>query len=159
MIPIENFTALWQYISASVPGIDQFMVVHEESDLALIIREISDGAVLLIAVLPSADAQSDSVDNYHETDTCFVFVVKKSDRGSLTQDEYLSQLSHTQKIMASLKQQLLALASDTDHSTNHSHLFHGLIISSMHTDPEYNLLGCNGWGLSFKVKTQGFTFK
>ena len=58
-----------------------------------------------------------------------------------------------QRFMEQLKLKLISMSNDTDHLSPHSHLLHGLQIGTMHTDPEYNLLGCNGYGLSFKVKT------
>lgn len=158
MIPVDVYSNLWQFIASRVNGIDQTLVVHEESDLALTIRDMAGGTVLLMAILPSTDAQSEGFDNYHETDSCFVFVVKKSDRGSLLWQEFLDEIGQLQKIIAAVKKQLLILGADTDHTTEYSHLLHGLIIPSMHTDPEYNLLGCNGWGLSFKIKTNGFLY-
>jgi hypothetical protein len=153
MIPVNSYIDLWNYVRDSIPGIDIAMVVHEESDLALMIRDVALGSVLLIAVLPGSDMQVNNPDNYQEIDTCIVFMVKKSDRGSLLQAEYVQELAQMQRFMEQLKLNLINLSKDTDHLAPHSHLLHGLQIGTMHTDPEYNLLGCNGYGLSFKVKT------
>jgi hypothetical protein len=141
-----------------VPGIDKVLVVHEESDLASTIRDIDAGCVILIAVIPSSDVEATSSDDYEEIDGCYVFVVKKSDRGNLTHDEYLDELNGTQTIINAVKLKLIELSADTDNCYNpalFTHLMHRLYINGMHTDPEYNLLGCNGWGLSFKLKTTG----
>lgn len=156
MIPVNTYIGLWNYIQQSIQGIDTCLIVHEESDLALMIRDVSLGSVLLIAVIPSSDMQPDNPDNLMETDTCFVFVVKKTDRGSVLQTEYLQELGLMQRLMEAVKHKLISLAADTAHLSPHSHLLHGLQTNTMHTDPEYNLLGCDGYGLSFKIKTNPF---
>ncbi|MEI6901084.1 MAG: hypothetical protein WCL00_14505 [Bacteroidota bacterium] len=158
MVSISTYKSFWDYIDGIVPGIDQVFVVHEESDLAFIIRDIESGEVILLAIFPSADVEATSVDDYEEIDSCFMFVVKKSDRGSLTHAEYLTELQSTQGIMTAIKHKMIELAGDTDHCSDPAafgHMMHRLFINGMHTDPEYNLLGCNGWGLSFKLKTKG----
>ena len=141
-----------------VTGIDQVFIVHEESDLASVIRDIDAGGVILFAVIPSSDIEATSADDIEEIDSCFVFVVKKSDRGNLTHAEYLLELEITQAVITAVKAKMIQLSSDFDHCRTlpaYTHLMHRLFINGMHTDPEYNLLGCNGWGLSFKLKTQG----
>ena len=158
MVLISTYKALWEYIATLVDGIDKVLVVHEESDLASTIRDIDAGSVLLLAIIPSADIEATSSDDYEEIDACFVFVVKKSDRGSLTHDEYLLELESTQEIITTVKAKMIEMSSDFDHcreGQSFTHLMHRLYINGMHTDPEYNLLGCNGWGISFKLKTKG----
>ena len=141
-----------------VAGIDVVYMVHEESDLASVVRDLDNGKVILFAVIPSSDIQATSGDDYEEIDSCNVFVVKKSSPADLTHDEYLQQMEGTQQTMRELKLKMIQLSADTDNCTykgSFSHMMHRLFINGMHTDPEYNLLGCNGWGLSFKLKTQG----
>ena len=155
MVPLSNYRNMWSFLAGVIPGINHCLVVHDESDLASMIREIDDGDVILIAVIPSSDIEATSSDDYEEIESCFAFIVKKSDRGNLTQSEYLDQIGQMQTIMSALKKKLIDLSEDYDHTTPYSHILHGLFINGMHTDPEYNLLGCNGWGLSFKLKTAG----
>ena len=158
MIPISTYKAFWEYMATVVPGINKVFIVHEESDLASNIRDIDAGSVILFAVVPSTDIEATSLDDYEEIESCFMFVVKKSDRSGLTHDEYIAELGTTQVIITAVKKKMIELAADTDHcldEATYSHLMHRLFINGMHTDPEYNLLGCNGWGLSFKLKTKG----
>ncbi len=155
MVPINTYRSFWQFMASEVPGINHFFMIHEESDLASVIRDIDAGSVILFAVIPSSDIEATSGDDYEEIDSCFVFVVKKNDRGSLTHDEFITELHNTQQVIASIKHKLIELSLDRDHLTPYSHMLHGLFINGMHTDPEYNLLGCDGWGLSFKLKTKG----
>ena len=142
-------------MASVIPGIDHCFVVHENSDMASVIKEIDAADVILFAVIPSSDVSALSTDNYHEIDSVFCFVVKKNDRGNLTHEEFLDNLNSTQLIMVSLKHKLIEMAADTEHLTPYSHMLHELMLSTMHTDPEYNLLGCDGWSLSFKLKTEG----
>ncbi|MCX6267667.1 MAG: hypothetical protein NTW16_09965 [Bacteroidetes bacterium] len=155
MVPINTYRSFWQFMAGEVPGINHFFMVHEESDLASVIRDIDAGAVILFAVIPSSDIEATSGDDYEEIDSCFVFLVKKNDRGSLTHDEFITELHNTQLVIADIKNKLIELSVDREHTTPFSHILHGLYINGMHTDPEYNLLGCDGWGLSFKLKTKG----
>jgi hypothetical protein len=159
MVSISTYKSFWDYIAAVTGGIDKVFIVHEESDLASIIRDIDAGCVILFAVIPSTDIEATSNDDYEEIDSCFMFVVKKSDRGSLTHEEYLAEMEATQNIITSIKHKMIELSGDTDQCPgSFGHLMHRLFINGMHTDPEYNLLGCNGWGLSFKLKTKGTSY-
>ena len=112
MVSISTYKALWEYMITVVPGIDKVLVVHEESDLASTIRDIDAGCVILIAVIPSSDVEATSSDDYEEIDGCYVFVVKKSDRGNLTHDEYLDELNGTQTIINAVKLKLIELSAD-----------------------------------------------
>jgi len=155
MIPVNIYRDLWIYLASIIPGIHHAFTIHEESDMAAAIRDIDQRKVLLIVVLPSADLEATSADDVEEVNSCYVFLVQKTDHGSTTQDEFITQLYQTQAMMQTVKQNLIAMSSDWEHLSPYSHLLHGLVINGMHTDPEYNLLGCNGWGLSFKIKTKG----
>jgi hypothetical protein len=158
MIAISTYKAFWEYMATVVSGINKVFIIHEEADLASAIRDIDAGEVILFAVIPSTDIEATSVDDFEEIESCFVFVVKKSDRGALTHDEFIAELEITQVIINAVKRKMIELAGDTDHCNDagtYSHLMHRLFVNGMHTDPEYNLLGCNGWGLSFKLKTTG----
>lgn len=142
-------------MASVVSGIDHVVMAHEESDLAGMIREFSANSVLLMAIVPSADMQAISSDDYEEIDSCFVFLVRKLDMGSITHTEYLSVLESLQGKISQIKHLLIDWSADTEHLTPYSHMLHNLNINSMHTDPEYNLLGCYGYGLSFQLKTKG----
>ena len=158
MIAISTYKDFWEYMATVVTGIDLVYIVHEESDLASVIRDLAAGAVILFAVIPSSDIEATSNDDIEEIESCYVFIVKKSNASDLTHAEYLLQMEGTQQTMRALKNKMIELSGDTDHcqqAGTFGHLMHRLFINGMHTDPEYNLLGCNGWGLSFKLKTQG----
>lgn len=161
MVLISKYRDFWEYIQSVVPGIDTVLVVHEDSDLASIIRDASAGEVFLLAIVPSADTEATSHDDYEEFDACYIFVIKKSDRGNLTHREYIDEMEQMQVLMGAIKHKMIELSGDTDHCfdpDSPGHLMHRLQINGMHTDPEYNLFGCNGYGLTFKLKTKGVTY-
>ena len=147
MVAISTYKTFWEYIRTVVPGINQVYVVHEEFDIAAIIKDIADADVILLAVVPSSDTEASSSDDIKEFDSCFMFVVKKIDRSNLTHDEFLQQWEMTQAIMGDVKDKMIELAGDYEHCQNpgtYGHLMHRLVIGGMHTDPEYNLHGCLG---------------
>ncbi len=158
MIPLSTYKSFWDYIASVITTIDMVFIVHEESDLASVIRDIESGTVILFAVIPSSDIEATNFDDYEEIDSCFVFVVKKCERGDLTHVEFIADMQVTQEIIRNVKLKMIELAANTDQclaSGSFTHLMHRLFLNGMHTDPEYNMLGCNGWGMSFKLKTKG----
>jgi hypothetical protein len=158
MVSISEYKGFWEYLATVVAGIDKVYLVHEESDLPGMIKDADYGAVMLVAIIPSSDLEATSSDDMEDIDSCFVFILKKSDRGNLTHDEFLQELELTQGLISEIRKKMISIASDTDHCLEEgywSHLMHRLVINGIHTDPEYNLLGCNGWGMHFKLKSTG----
>lgn len=73
----------------------------------------------------------------------------------MTREELSRHRNATQQIITDVKKEILRLTSDYAVENNYTRLLHGLVPGRMHTDPEYNFLGCNGWSLSFAIKTKG----
>jgi hypothetical protein len=156
MVPISQYKSFWEYLITIVDGIDSVIIAHDEPDLSGMIREVETGKVFLVAIIPSSDVVASSHDDYEEIDSCYVFVLKKSNSSDLTHDDLLNEIGAMQQIITRVKHKLIELEGDYDHCSNPLiKLMHRLIISSIHTDPEYNLLGCNGYGIYFKLKTVG----
>jgi hypothetical protein len=158
MVSISTYKAFWDYIKSVVAGIDEVLLVHERADLQMTIKEVNENSVILMAIIPSSDTESASLDDIKEFDSCFLFVIRKSDPKDQTNDDFLTDLGSTQVIMGNVKDKMIELAGDTEHCNippAYAHLMHRLVINGMHTDPEYNVVGCNGWSLSFKLKTVG----
>lgn len=156
MVAISNYKAFWDYLITVVQGIDQVFIFNDENQLSEIIRDVEAGKVLLVAVIPSTDIVASSYDDYEEVSSCYVFLLKKSDPGNMTHAEFLTEMEAMQVIMTAVKHKLIEFNADYDHCSNANiKLMHRLILSSIHTDPEYNLMGCNGWGIFFKLKTTG----
>lgn len=156
MIPISKYKAFWEYVITVVAGIDKVHIFMDENQLADIIRDVEAGKVNLVAVIPSTDMLATSNDDYEEVSSCYVFLLKKSNPGDLTHAEFLIEMDEMMAIMKLVKQKLIDFSADYDHCSNeHIKLMHRLILATIHTDPEYNLMGCNGWGIFFKLKTTG----
>lgn len=155
MVPISTYESLWEYFCRKISWISRSFVVAEVDEMQSIVSDLADGEVVLMAVIPSTDIETSDFDDIEEIDTCWVFVLKKADPSSMTREELSLHRNLTQQIITEVKKDILRLSSDYDHQNNYTRLLHGLVPGRMHTDPEYNFLGCNGWSLSFSIKTKG----
>lgn len=156
MVPVQTYKSFWEYVATLVTGISQVKVVFDEEDFMEYLKEIEIGTVTLLAVIPASGMEATSSDDYEEIDAIYVYLLKKSNPADLTADDVLTEIGALQTIMTAIKQKLIDMSGDWDHCDNqHICLMHKLIISSMQTAPEYNLMGCNGYGLNFKLKTKG----
>ena len=157
MILLATYKTFWDHI-AGVIQCSTVMLVSDESELQKKIRDVADGEKILVAVIPSSDIFALDRDDYSEIDSCFVFILKKSDAASLTESELLAEREETQGMMIAAKTEMLRLADDfTNHPDAIPHLMRHLVEGKIHTDPEYNYLGCNGWSISFSLRTLGIT--
>jgi len=155
MVPIRVYKRFWEQIASHI-GCTLTMIVSDESELQKKIKEVDAGQKILIAVIPSSDFSAQDRDNVSEIDTCFVFILVKSDAASLTEDELFNEREMTQNMMIHAKTEMMRLADDmTTHPDEPAHLMRHLAEGKIHTDPEYNYLGCNGWSISFALRTLG----
>lgn len=140
-----------------VTGIDRVRIAFDLEDFSQIIKELDIDTVVLLAVMPSADSEATSHDDYEEIDNVYVYLLKKTNPADLTYDQTISEMAALQVIVTSLKHKLIELAGDYEHQCSNPviGLMKKLMIGTMRTDPEYNLMGCNGFGLFFKLKTKG----
>lgn len=157
MVPIQIFESFWLHI-AQLTRIDHVLMVSDEAELQNLIKEIADKETILVAVIPSSDSGADGQDNIMESDPCVIFVVEKIDPKEYTYAELLSVRESTQGLMTSVKLQMKAHALDTDHNDTGTMLTRRLDFSKMHTEPEYNYLGCTGWSLSFLLKSKNLYY-
>lgn len=157
MVPILSYKAFWEYLITVVSGIDQVRIAFEVEDFSQIIKDLETDTVLLLAVIPSAEAEATSHDDYEEIDNVYVYILKKSNPADLTYDGTINEMAALQTILKNVKHKLITLAGDYEHQCSNPviGLMKKLIIGSMRSDPEYNLMGCNGFGLFFKLKTTG----
>lgn len=161
MVRISTYKTFWEYIAAQVPGITRALTVHEAFDIAGMVKDYDTDDVTLLFIVPSGDTEAPDIDNIEEFDTCYVFILKKCSRRDQDNSDFLTVLDDTQGIMIGVKNKLLELAGDFDkclQAGSFTHMMHKLVINGMHMDPEYNLFGMDGWGLSFKLKTNGTEF-
>ena len=154
MVRIRQYNDYFKGMLLKVPALKSFILVTAESDLMEKIRNISDDDFpLLIAVIPSADSIAPDPDNVLEASTCFLYVVKKLIQDSSSDESFLTLMETTQDVFTAVKLQMAADKSNHDTSP---HFMHRMDLNRMHSDPEYNYLGCAGWSLSFNLLTPGF---
>lgn len=93
-------------------------------------------------------------DSVLESNQCLVFILGKRPVSDKTDDTLISDMSITQSAMQQLKNLMLADRNDCD--AEFHDVMKRLNVMSLHQDPEYNYLGCDGWSLSFEFDTLGF---
>jgi len=155
MIQVKTFNTFWQYMKDQVTGVSKAKTVADESELTKYIKEIADKEVFLIAVIPSSDTDFVNLDNKKEDDNCVVYILKKSNVSDMTDADLLNDRSDTQDMITILKKKLFDMSCDCESQDPNIKLTRTLV-PSFHTDPEYNYLGCNGWSISFKWKTNAY---
>lgn len=144
MVPIRQFKSYFETFKTAIYGINTFLLVTKEDDFAAKIKNINpEDFPAMIVVIPSADGNSQNVDNYKDKNTSVAYVLTKTDPISTTDDEKLSILETNQQIIEMVKEKMISDASVP------GHMLYRLDLNSLHTDPEYNYMGCNGWSLGF----------
>jgi len=152
MIRIRTYKTYFDSIKTRITNIDTVFIVSHQDQLANKIREVAAGEIILIVIVPSADTNAADVNNIMENNTGIIYLLKKIDITNMTDDLFVDEMEETQDIMTAIKTMMTDDASD--HQANH--FMHYFEPNGMHTDPEYNYLGCNGWSLSFNIVNKGF---
>jgi len=155
MVPIRQYRTFWEFVQLRIPEIKTVKVVSAEVQMQNFISEVQTDDVLLIAVIPSSETEASSVDDLEDLSPCYIFVLKKTTRADMDEEDRFSDQEVTQAIMNSVMELMWSLAEDFDHQDQNTRLMRRLNLNKMHIDPEYDALGCNGWSLSFTLKTKG----
>lgn len=104
---------------------------------------------LLVYVTPSFDPEGKDADNMKEVASMLFFVLKNGRFQSEKESTQQADMDETLSIIKDLKQYLInGFPSNPDCVVPN-----GVIPHSFHIDPEFNYLGCNGWSMSFQIKT------
>lgn len=154
MIRIADYKIYATSLKTRIATISRVKIVSTITQLEKWVRDLSLGEIVLIAIIPSADTNAPDYDNVKESNTCLFLLVKKIDPSDYSDDNdnEINDMQAVQDVMTDIKE--LMKADAENHTLPHS--MHGLEINGMHTDPEWNNLGCNGWSLSFMINTNGF---
>jgi hypothetical protein len=125
-----------------------FVLVANEKHL---VRRLADNpGIWLAATIPSADPETVNEDNFAENNIVWLFVLEKTDPGNFTATEELEHYQKIQDVVTAVKNWLRhAKLSGNEH-------LEYLNLSSIHTDPEYQLGGWNGWSINFNFDTPGY---
>jgi len=158
MIAIRIYKAYWESIATRILAALNYTItplfVRTELELTKKIKEIADQDHIMVVVIPSSDTTSVNYDNIKEKETGIVYALKKTHRGNENDEDALTTMDETQQIITKIKELMLDDAQDCD--AEYHQLMKDLDFNRMHTDPEYEFLGCDGYSVSFIIQTNGF---
>jgi len=149
---INNYyTALIASLASAGFNIKKLLLVRSESELVLDVKDIPAGEFFMAVVIPSSDTKAENIDNIKEMEPWLIYLLEKTDRKAITQATRLTSVAKQQQILRRIKEFMRA------------DMYDGTIpckirpdLNSMHTDPEENFIGCEGYSLSFKVVSDDF---
>jgi hypothetical protein len=155
VVPVRTYKAFWEYVAQQVPGFNHVFLVDDEPELKNHIGTLADRDTILVAVYPNADLAAVDEDNLGDVDTCVVYVLMKIEPRNVTEEEQMDERALTQQLMKQIRQFMFFLEGQWDNQTDHSRLMKQLVRGKQHVDRERNYFGCNGYSLSFGLKTNG----
>ncbi len=153
MMRIDLFKAYWDAMAIRVEA-SRAMLVRDESELAQKIKQVEGAELILVTVIPSADSAAMNTDNILEREMVIVYALKKVSHRDQDDADILADMLQTQECITRVKQNLLADAIDCD--ADYHEYISRVDFGKIHTDPEYNYLGCDGYSISFQLNSPGF---
>lgn len=152
MIRITEYRDYFKTVQQRL-GITTLKMISGEAQIISFLRDLPfESCPVLVLVIPSSDTIASDEDNIMEPSTGILFLLSKVDTTMETEDTMVSGLQVTQDYLKSIKE--LMRADKEAHDA--PHLLHYIDFNRLHTDPEINLSGCNGWSLSFIINSPGF---
>lgn len=154
MIKLQDFKNYFDAYLTRIPAIKRCILVANEPQLLDYIKNMPESDFpALVVLIPSSDSIAANPDNIMEANSCLIYILSKINKLDETPASWFTNMGTTQQIMSDVKNMMLA---DRGNHDVMGHLLQRLDLNRMHTDPEYNYLGCNGWSLSFLILTPGF---
>lgn len=148
MIRIIDFNTLLTDMVADLPGVSGHVLVANEKHL---VNRLGDKpGVWLGVTIPSADPETVNEDNVAENNIVWIFVVEKVDPGSMDATDELNHYQKIQDVVTAVKNWL------RDEKLAGNEFLEFLNLQSIHTDPEYQFGGWNGWSINFNFDTDGY---
>lgn len=152
MIRIIDFNTILAVMTAAIqeenPALKGHVLVANEKHL---VKRLSDkSGVWIGATIPSADPETVNEDNVAENNIVWLFILEKVDPGSLTATAEIEHYQKIQDITTAVKNWLRDAKLDGNEFLEH------LNLQSLHTDPEYQFGGWNGWSINFNFDTSGY---
>lgn len=130
------------------PALKGHVLVASEKHL---VKRLADNSGVWLAVtIPSADPETSNEDNVAENNIVWIFILEKVDPGSLTATDEIEHYQKMQDITAAVKNWL------RDAKLDGNEFLEYLNLQSLHTDPEYQFGGWNGWSINFNFDTDGY---
>jgi hypothetical protein len=152
MISITEFNNLMAEMTADIkeenPDLEGYVLVATDNHL---VRRLHDKyGVWLGVTIPSSDPTSDNEDSISESNIVWIFALEKCDPGSMAPDAEIQHYQKIQDVTRAVKNWL------RDKKLEGNEHLEFLNLRSMHTDPEYQLGGWNGWSTHFNFETDGY---
>jgi hypothetical protein len=152
MIRITDFNNLLsEMVSAIQEEITELkghVLVANEKHL---VKRLGDNSGMWLAVtIPSSDPETVNEDNVAENNIVWIFILEKADPGSFTAAEEIEHYQKIQDVTAAVKNWL------RDAKLDGNEFLEYLNLQSLHTDPEYQFGGWNGWSINFNFDTEGY---
>lgn len=150
---ISDYKAYWAAMATRVNA-TQSVLVRTEPEMAQKIKNIDAGELFLVAVVPSSDTSARDIDNILEKEMIIVYALMKVSHKEQDDTDMLNDMGIAQECITAVKTYL------KEDFENHEAFLHQYIkridFSRMHTDPEYQYMGCDGYSLSFELTSPGF---
>ena len=155
MVPVRKYKAFWEYIASQIIEISRTICVDDESELSKKIDDVADKEIFLVTPFPSSDFNPIDEDNYGDVDICVIYLLQKINVKNESEEDIMTERATTQQLMTEIRQLMLDLEGQWDNQTDHSMLMKQLVRGKQHIDRERNFFGCNGYSLSFGLRTNG----
>lgn len=148
MIRITDFNSLIAEMVQAIPEVSGYVLVANEKHL---VRKLNDKTGIQLAVtIPSADPETVNEDSVAENNIFWMFILEKVDPGSLSDTEELEHYQKTQDVAGAVKNWL------RDKKLEGNEYLEYLNLHSLHTDPEYQFGGWNGWSINGNFDSDGY---
>lgn len=156
MIGIAKYRKYWVEMGDRLGDFDVTLFARTEEELARKIKDVEDGALILVAVVPSSDTIALDLDAISEIETGIIYSLVKVSRNNQDMWDEVNAMEKSQLQINGIKNMLMW---DATHCESEWHqMISRINFNKMHTDPEYNVYGCDGYSLSFQLFTPGFNF-
>lgn len=148
MIRITDFNQLLTDMVHAIPEVIGHVLVANENHL---VKRLGDKpGVWLGVTIPSSDPETVNEDNVAENNIVWIFILEKKDPGSMDAGDELEHYQKIQNVTAAVKNWL------RDKKLEGNEFLEFLNLQSIHTDPEYQFGGWNGWSINFNFDTDGY---
>ncbi len=153
MVPVRSYKAFWEYVATLITEIKQVILVDDESELSKKIEDVADKEIILVAPYPSSDFNPLDEDNFGDVDTCVIYLLMKINVKNETEEDILTERATTQGLLSDIRGLMLDLEAEWTNPTQWTRLMKQLIRGKQHIDRERNFFGCNGYSMSFGIRT------
>lgn len=148
MIRISDFNTLAGEMVADIKEIAGYVLVANEKHL---VKRLGDKVGVWLGItIPSADPETVNEDNVAENNIVWIFILEKVDPGNLSAEDEINHFQKIQDITTAVKNWL------RDKKLEGNEFLEYLNLQSIHTDPEYQFGGWNGWSINFNFDTEGY---